>query len=514
MRKSVSVAVSITIAILCYQTSVIAKKKPKRRSSRPAAAKRVNSLPRVFPILVQTLSTTRPQVEANVPMLQARPSLAGALTPGETLATKPSETQRIVPILQATKGPKAPVLSSPGPSAAATAGQLVISEFRLRGPFGGNDQFVEIYNASGADHTVADSGAGTGYAIAAEDGVARCVIPNGTVIPNRGHYLCVNSVNYSLANYPSGNNGVSSTTATGDATYTVAIPDNAGIALFNTSVAGNFTAATRLDAVGSTSAAALYREGAGYPPLSGGDYSSGIDYSFYRDTCGKGGSVTVFGPCPISTPKDTNDNAADFIFVDPTAAVAGAGQRIGAPGPENLTSPIQRNASFTANLLDTTVSNTSTPNRVRDYTGDAANNSNFGTLSLRLRVRNNTGATVTRLRFRIIDLTNYPNPAGIADLRARSSMAVTVSGVNDAGTCGAAPTPCNVTVQGTTLEQSDGPPPPVQQPNGGGFNSSLSAGTVTLSTPLANGASINLQFLLGVQATGLFKIYMNVEALP
>jgi hypothetical protein len=29
--------------------------------------------------------------------------------------------------------------------------------------------------------------------------VARCVIPNGTVIPNRGHYLCVNSVGYSLA---------------------------------------------------------------------------------------------------------------------------------------------------------------------------------------------------------------------------------------------------------------------------------------------------------------------------
>jgi hypothetical protein len=61
---------------------------------------------------------------------------------------------------------------------------------------------------------------------------------------------------------------------------------------------------------------------------------------------------------------------------------------------------------------------------------------------------------------------------------------------------------------GTTLEA------PPSQPNGGGFNSSMSAGTVTLGTPLANGASINLQFLMGLQQTGNFKIYLNIEALP
>ena len=66
----------------------------------------------------------------------------------------------------------------------------------------------------------------------------------------------------------------------------------------------------------------------------------------------------------------------------------------------------------------------------------------------------------------------------------------------------------NVTVQGTTLEQ------PPSQPNGGGFNSSMSAGTVTLATPLANGASIDVRFLLGIQQTGSFKFYLNVEALP
>ena len=34
-----------------------------------------------------------------------------------------------------------------------------------------------------------------------------------------------------------------------------------------------------------------------------------------------------------------------------------------------------------------------------------------------------------------------------------------------------------------------------------------------LWTPLANGASINLQYLLGIQQTGNFKFYINVEAL-
>lgn len=373
--------------------------------------------------------------------------------------------------------------------------QLIISEFRVRGPSGANDEFIEIYNNSGADHTVA--GGGTGYAVAASDGVARCVIPNGTVIPNRGHYLCVNSVAYSLASYPAGNG----TTATGDATYTTDIPDNAGIAIFNTSIAANFNLANRLDAVGSTSEAnTLYKEGTGYPALT----PFSIDYSFYRDNCGKSGSITTFGNCTIDTPKDTNNNAADFIFVDTNGTSAGAGQRLGAPGPENLSSPIQRNASFAVNLLDTCAAPASPPNRVRDFTSDPANNSTFGTLDIRRTVTNNTGGNVTRLRWRVIDVTTFPAPSGIADLRPRTSTAVVVT--VDRPPCGSGTS--NVTVQATTLEQ------PPSQPNGGGFNSSMSSGTVTLATPLANGASLDVRFLLGIQQTGNFKFFVNVEALP
>lgn len=401
--------------------------------------------------------------------------------------------------ISASKTPSLHILPTDDPPAAvASAGQLVISEFRVRGPNGLNDEFIEIANVSGADHTVAAL-SGSGYGVAASDGTTRCSIPNGTVIPNRGHYLCVNSVGYSLASYPAGNG----TTATGDATYTTDIPDNAGIALFNNNSGGGaYSLANRLDAVGSTSEAnTTYKEGTGYPALT----PFSINYSFYRDNCGKGGSITTFGVCPTGgVLKDTNNNAADFVFVDTNGTSAGAGQRLGAPGPENLSSPIERNASFAVNLLDICVGAASPPNRVRDFTSDPPNNSTFGTLDIRRTVVNNTGGNVTRLRFRVIDLTTFPAPSGIADLRPRTSTAVVVT--VDRPPCGSGTS--NVTVQGTTLEQ------PPSQPNGGGFNSSMSAGTVTLATPIANGASLDVRFLLGIQQTGSFKFFINVEALP
>jgi hypothetical protein len=383
-------------------------------------------------------------------------------------------------------------------AAPAGSGDLLISEFRLRGPGGANDEFIEIYNASGSDHTVVTADGSAGYAVVAQDNVVRCTIPAGTVIPNRGHYLCVNSVGYSLASYPAGNG----TTATGDATYTTDIPDNNGVAIFRTATAADFNVANRIDAAGfTTTPPSAFVEGTGIPALT----PFSIDHAFYRDDCGKGGSIPALGGCPTQGfPKDTDDNAADFVFVDTNGTSAGAGQRLGAPGPENLSSPIQRNSGIGATGVDPAVGVNSPPNRVRDLSSDPANNSTFGTLLFRKTVTNNTGAPVTRLRFRIVDLTTFPAPAGFADLRARTStlQAVAITGPNAA--C-----PANVcTVQGTTLEV------PPAQPNGGGFNSTLSANTVTLATPIPNGQSVNVQFMLGIQQTGTYKFYINAELLP
>jgi hypothetical protein len=328
-------------------------------------------------------------------------------------------------------------------------------------------------------------------------------IPNGTVLPGRGHYLFVGST-YSLGDY--GGAGA----AAGDQVLAQDIEDDRNVAIFNTTSLVNLSTLTRLDAVGfdsNTGAACdLLREGSTLAPLSG----SMLEYSYFRDECGKKGNPSNFGPCPTNGfEQDSNVNADDFLFADTTAAVTPAGQRLGAPGPQNLAGP-RMNQSILALLLDSTKSSTVAPNRVRDMTPQFPNAMN-GTLSVRRRFVNNTGAPVTRLRFRLVDFSSLPSGSA-ADLRALSSTNITVSGIMDSGTCSSTGTPasppCTVTVLGTTVEQ-----PPTQN-LGGALNSSMSAGTITLANPLLPGQSINLQFLLGVQSSGSFKFFFNIEALP
>ncbi len=371
----------------------------------------------------------------------------------------------------------------------AMPGDLLISEFRLRGPGGANDEYVEIYNNTDSPHTVRTTDGSAGYAIVSDDGIKRCTIPANVTIPAHGHFLCVNGNGYGLGAYPAG----VGTTASGDATYLGDIPDNSGLALFNS--ATDFSLSTRLDAVGFTTSSTLYKEGVGLPLLT----SLSTDYAFVRDECGKSGSITTFGPCPSGgSVVDSPENAADFIFVDTGGVSAGAGQRLGAPGPQNLSSPIQRNGNFTAALLDPCTSSSLPPNRVRSTV--ATPDYPFGTLEIRRTLTNTTIPSATRLRFRIIDITTYPAPSGIADLRALTSSDVMVI----VSQCGSAPS--SVLVRGTTLEE------PPSQPNGGAFNSSLSV--IPLAPPLPLGGSISVRFLFGLKQTGLFKFYVNIEALP
>ncbi len=441
------------------------------------------------------------------------------------------------------------VPGQPGPPNIVAARPLIISEFRLNGTNGANDEFIEIYNASNASHTVNSSdGSASGYAVAASDGAVRVIIPQGTVIPARGHFLGCNSVGYSLTSYPSGNNGSMATTATCDDTYTANIsngedPDGAGpnpplprrgIALFSTAVVGNFNTGTRLDAVGPTEESnTLYKEGTGVRNLThfatahsyvrrlpGG--CIGTDPDTVDANCTSLAAVVTTAAPSSVFPQDTDDNRADFIFVDTNGtpqSPEGTQQRLGAPGPENSTSPIVRSAVIKASLVFPCTSQSSPPNRVRDFTQDTANESFFGTLDIRRKFTNNTGASITRLRLRVVDITTFPakdfvRPPGstcgdpgtecAADLRPRSSLSIVVANPAECG--GGA-----VNVQGTTLEEAAGSE---GQPNSGGFNSSLSAGTVTLNTPLANTASINLRLLFGVQQRGTFRVFLTVEALP
>jgi hypothetical protein len=385
------------------------------------------------------------------------------------------------------------------------AGTFLITELRTSGPGGAGDDFVEVYNNSDAPLTIAASDASAGYGLfkmGADCSAAPVligVIPNGTVIPARGHYLFVGSA-YSLGDY--GGTGA----AAGNLTLSSDIEDDRNVAIFNTSSVASLSSVTRLDAAGfgtnTGGTCDLLREGTTLAPMSG----STLQYSFVRDECGKKGNPAVFGVCPTGGAViDTNVNGDDFIFVDTSAASTVAGQRLGAPGPQNLASPLNRNATILHLLLDSNIGAPTAPNRVRDLT-PVTNGAN-GTMSVRRRFVNNTGAPITRLRFRIVDFSTISVPGGIADLRALTSTNVVVSGITDNGTCTAAgqSTPCTITVQGTTLET------PPAQAIGGGHNSTF---TVNLGTPLAAGASVNVQFLLGVQQTGSFKFFFNIEALP
>lgn len=355
---------------------------------------------------------------------------------------------------------------------------LLISEFRLQGTFGPFDQYVEIYNNSDNPVIVNSSDGSSGISVAASDGFIRFVINNGVVIPARGHFLGANSLGYMIFGYPAG----SGSTAFADASYSFPIQLNAGFGLFSTSNNANLTLATRIDAVGSTSEVnTLYKMGTGYPPLNS-TFSS--ECCFHRKI-------------DSGLPQNTNNNATDFRFEDTNGNSGGAGQSLGAPGPKNLSSP----TTFGNGLLVTPAFPLAgpfgAPNFVRDFTSNPSQNSTFGTLSLRYKIKNVGGSPITRLRFRIDSITTFPAPSGTADLRALTSSPVSIT--LPSGT---------FTATTAALEV------PPSQPNGGGFNSSLGVGTVTPGSPIAPGDSIFVNLLFGVQQPGAYTVSFFSEALP
>jgi hypothetical protein len=401
-------------------------------------------------------------------------------------------------------------------------GDVIISEFRWSGPGAdatarANNEFIELYNTTDSNIIVTPADGSAGWAVAADDETkTRYVIPSRTVIPARGHFLITNGNGYSLSNHPAGGDTTATPDATtsGPATYTGDIAANTGIALFRTSVPIHFNAATRIDSVGTAggtnvctgqanipASSPLYREGAGLvfdPAESLGEFR---EYSYARKL-------------NTSAPRDTNGNAADFTYVSTGGDVAlcggGIGGSLGAPGPENLSSPVNRGNRLKVTAVAPCVAPSASPNRERvpaPYPDLLSNTGTYahGTLRIRRRFVNSTGGDVTRLRFRVVDITTLDSPGYAAggpqaDLRAISSgdEAVVIN------PCPGSP----ATSRGLTLEM------PPAQPNGGGYNSTLSAGTVALATPLAAGNSVTVNFLLGVAQPGEFRFYFIVEALP
>ena len=192
-----------------------------------------------------------------------------------------------------------------------------------------------------------------GWSLMASDGTEILRLANGTTLRPRGHLLLAMYSylrGYSLPRY-----------ASADAFYDFDIPDEGGIALFRTSNAENFTLDNRMDAVGFNSVTnALFREGAGLVPIGNSDG----EYSFVRKISN-------------GLSQDTNDNAADFVFVSTSGGMFGAIRAIlGAPGPQNsgmvyasglVASPMAR-TDVARSLIEPSNSATAEPNAVRCLT--------------------------------------------------------------------------------------------------------------------------------------------------
>ncbi|HEY3132365.1 MAG TPA: lamin tail domain-containing protein, partial [Acidobacteriota bacterium] len=169
------------------------------------------------------------------------------------------------------------------PAARGVSSTVVISEFRTRGPGGGNDEFIELYNLSSSPVNIGN------WKIKGSNGnnppfVSTRVTINPGITLNPGcHYLLTNSASGGYSGLVPGNQ-----------TYTTGITDDGGIAL-------TLPDDTIVDQVGM-SANSAFKEGAILAPLT-----TNLNRSYERKPGGTTGSGT-----------DTDNNANDFQLISPS----------------------------------------------------------------------------------------------------------------------------------------------------------------------------------------------------
>ncbi|MCI0663334.1 MAG: lamin tail domain-containing protein, partial [Acidobacteria bacterium] len=170
----------------------------------------------------------------------------------------------------------------PSPAHGLISTNLVISEFRVRGPAGGNDEFIELYNLSSVPVDF------SGWKIRGSNSAGtvgdRATIPAGIIIQPGCHYLLTNA----------GASGYSGTVP-GDQTYTTGITDDGGIAL---TLPDN----TIIDQVGM-SAGSAFKEGTPLANLG----TTNLNRGYERKPGGTAGSGT-----------DSDDNSSDFQLITPS----------------------------------------------------------------------------------------------------------------------------------------------------------------------------------------------------
>jgi len=194
-----------------------------------------------------------------------------------TMVTVSTPTPSPTPTPTPSPSPSPSPVPTPTPNPIPNV-QIVISEFRTRGPNGANDEFVELYNNSDATIDISGwkiRGSSNGATV-----TTRLTVAAGTVVPARGHFLAAAST-YSGS-------------VSADQSYSSGISNDGGIAV--TRPDDNV-----VDQVGLSSGSA-FREGTQIAPLS-----ADINQSYERRPGGSAGST-----------QDSQNNSDDFQLVSPS----------------------------------------------------------------------------------------------------------------------------------------------------------------------------------------------------
>ena len=356
--------------------------------------------------------------------------------------------------------------------------EVIISEFRVAGPGGEEDSYVELFNTTTEPLEVGD------WSLRFLDEQQKAVvltIPAGTSIPSRGHWLC-SGRQYSLK---------------ARVAPDIILPHRIRSGIQVRDAAGKI-----VDAVGAHSATPEFREGLGLTDWVFAPHKT--QFACVRKMTG-------------GQPQDTNDNARDFNTVSVTALLGSKSVRLGAPAPENLRSPILRPSrqgttptpqsdktkvqpvalTTTQNppLRNRSLSNPSSGNPSSGNSSPRKPNQAHGTLTLRCRIVNTTGKPLQELYFRVNGITAGPATKGIADVRLLGAAAL------------GNPVPTNAP-QGTRVWIAKLDEPPAQLKGGG-----LNAGAMVKMAPggLAPGAVGEVRFVLGVETPGRYRVDLSSE---
>lgn len=219
---------------------------------------------------------------------------------------------------------------------------VLISEFRTRGPNGADDEFVEIYNASGNSIDISGWSIKRSAGCGAAAPTPLATVPPAVILAPGQYYLFARTGVYL------GGNENATISGTG-------IADDGGVALFDDS--GSIVP---VDQVGMCSTTA-YKEGTTLSPLA-----ASTEQSYERKSSGSAGSC-----------KDTDNNSTDFLLNSSTS------------NPQNFSSPFLP-CLVVVNINSSTPDGTYTAGAVIDINVTFSNNVNVtGTPQLLLE----TGTT-------------------------------------------------------------------------------------------------------------------------